>query len=201
MKSTIVVLSGSDAELSLFDPKPLYAATEIIVVRNDDKRYGGYGEVGNRILDRTDADVVGIVHADATFGSAKSVRTFIDHARESVTGLVGRALDGRYVWSKDILAVESVSTLDSCSLFFPTKLAVRFDTITFDDFHLCVEDFCLQAAAHGLGIRVPPANANHRGYRAYAPDLQAPWMEKYWMYHARFREKWRAVPFAITDSP
>lgn len=200
MKSVIVVLSGSDAELALFDPKPLYAATQVIIVRNDERRYGGYGQVGNRILDSVlpEADVFGIVHADTTFGGMSDVHAMLEEARDHVAGIVGKSLDGREVWAKNILKTECVSTLDSCSLFFPTKSGLRFDTTTFDDFHLCVEDVCLQAHAKGIPVCVPPANANHRGNRAYDPHARGPWYEKYWLYRDRLAKKWAGTPFTTT---
>lgn len=203
IKSTIVVLSASPAELSMLDIQPLYAASEVIIVQNDNKRYGGLGTVANRVLDRCDANVFGIVHADTTFGSKADVSVFLNAAQKHVTGLVGRAPlpDGKYIWSKDITTQHEVSTLDSCSLFFPTSSGIRFDTSTFDDFHMCVEDVCLLGRSKGLSVVVPPAKANHRGTRAYHPVDKHSWYQSYWMYYRRFKAKWAALPTVTTGDP
>jgi hypothetical protein len=99
------------------------------------------------------------------------------------------------VWSKG--GGGEVSTLDGCSLFFRRDLGVRFDVETFDSWHLCVEDFCLQAAALGHRITVPPVQAEHRSDTGFAPA----WQAAYAGYAGKFARKWATVPHRTTGSP
>lgn len=184
----LVVLGKSDAEIAAFLKGNLTAVCgvdELILISNPKKRFGGYGQIANRILARTPCDVFGMVHADTAF-EVEAIRTFTLEAHGgAVAGMVGRTLDSQYVWSKDGVRTE-VSTLDCCSIFFPTSKGLAFDVATFDDFHCAVEDVCLLARVHHkMPVVVPAAMCSHRG-QPFAGE----WAARYLYYRAKLIAKW-----------
>jgi hypothetical protein len=143
-------------------------------------------------VDRMHRTVIGLCHADVSFGPG-ALQLFTSAAMDgNVVGIVGVDLQRTYRWSKDNPG--PVSTLDSCSVFFRRDLGLRFDEQTFDGFHCHVEDLCLQAQARGIPILVPPAQAWHVGQSTNNPA----WQADYAKYRARLAMKWRGVRFETT---
>jgi hypothetical protein len=103
-------------------------------------------------------------------------------------GIVGRAWEGAYVWSQEIVAPQPVCTLDSCFMLTRTDLPLTFDAKRFDQFHCFVEDYCLQCHAEGYGVWVVPAEATHTG-ATYA-QLGSRW-GNYDRYRKWLDRKWR----------
>lgn len=161
---TLVVLGASREECAQ-SPVVASMADEVIFIANPDARWGGLGMIGNHYLDSALGDVLGIVHAD-TMLSYGVVVSLTQAASYSVAGIVGSVKGFDHaIWSAHLHSPQSVSTLDSCAMFVSRAVAhshsLRFDVKTFDSFHCCVEDFCLQAAAAGLLVVVAPGSAGH----------------------------------------
>ena len=205
-----LVVTGKDTDaFAAMDFRELAwrEADELVLIKTKDARFGGLSEIANRITRRTRCDVVGFVHADTTFGPG-SIAKFAAAAHSGhngerqVVGLVGITLDREYVWSKDVRSGSEVfvSTLDGCSIFFPTSLIVE-ENLSFDErfksFHCGVEDFCLTAAARGIQIMVPSAAADHHSEknRTY---LQPQWQAAYWRDRKVLGEKWSNTKFETT---
>lgn len=201
------MLGKSDAEISSFvasNLRQFAGIAELCLLSNPDKRFGGIGHVGNRVLERTLCDVFGMVHADTTFENG-ALDAFTKEAwLGSVAGMVGRTLDGHYVWSKDVskeIVRTEVSTLDSCAVFFRPRghaanELLTFDTQLFDDFHCAIEDLCLRARHHhDMPVVVPAAKAMHHGK---VPDPNGPWAERYRFYRSRLAQRWMGFPFQTT---
>ena len=172
---------------------------ELVLIKTKHGLFGGQGAVFNRVLDRTLCDVVAVVHADTTFGPG-ALTTFARTAAEGkVTGLVGR-MSGQYAngqgyaWSKNLKEETAVSTLDACSVFLRRDSRLRFDEVTFDSWHCCVEDVCLQAAERGIPIIVPVAHAHHHG----GTYLDLKWQEAYRKAREKLVIKWAGVEFNTT---
>ena len=194
----VLVLGKSQQELDEFCERNPHAADEarLSLVANPNKKLGGYATVANTFLDAVTEDVVGVVHADTTFGVGV-LRSMLREALcdgGRLTGMVGRSFDG-FVWGKD--GGGEVSTLDSCAVAMPRSLGLRFDGEHFDDFHCCVEDLCLQARKLGVKTYVPPLYADHIGFIDRAPD----WMANYWNYRRVLAEKWKGIRFITTGEP
>jgi len=175
-------------------------ADELVLIKTKDGRFGGQGAIFNRVLDRTTCDVVGMVHADTTFAKG-SLEIFARTAFSGkVTGLVGRALDKRYVWSKEVKVETAVSTLDGCSIFLPRSRLFEngcFDSKTFDSFHCGVEDVCLYAQYVHVPVVVPSAIADHHSEKN-GTYLQPEWQKAYWSYREKLVKKWAGVDFETT---
>jgi len=196
MTLSLVVVAKDQWDLTKFDlGNVLGQVDELIMLANPGARFGGLGVIGNHVLDHGRGDVVGLVHADAVL-SAGAIGAFCREATAgSVCGMVGRALGGEYVWCNDIQEPRAVSTLDSCAIFARRDIGVRFDTETFDGFHCCVEDFCLQAWAHGAPTKIAPASGcQHLG----TMWGQREWMGDYSKYRALLSKKWAGVGFSTT---
>ena len=194
----VLVLGKSEQELSEFRARNPHAPDEarLELVANPNKVLGGYAAVANAFLDTATEDVVGVIHADTTFGIGV-LRSMLREALcdgGRLTGMVGRSFDG-FVWGKD--GGGAVSTLDSCAIAMPSSLGLRFDGENFDDFHCCVEDLCLQALKRGMETYVPPLYAEHIGFIERGDD----WMPNYWHYRRILAEKWKDTRFVTTGEP
>ena len=199
-ETAVLVLGRDAAELVGFVNRSPEAAMDaaITLLSNPGKRLGGYAAVANAFLDRSqNFPVAAIVHADTAFGpGAIAALAAAARSESQLTGIVGRSMDPvrPYVWGRD--GGGEVSTLDSCAVFIPTALSLRFDGSTFDDFHCCVEDLCLQAADRGIRSFVPTADADHIG--ATDAASRPSWMASYHRYRARLGRKWSHLTFATT---
>jgi len=198
---TLVVVGADYRDILRFNPSSV-VAYELILLTNPRAQFGGYGAIGNYYLEHARGDVLGLIHADTELSSEVCSNLMISALMGGVAGIVGKALDGRYVWSKDVMpdAVEHVSTLDSCSMFVRRSAGIHFDTKTFDSFHCCVEDFCLQAALMGRPIVVPSGPAGHVGDRwkqRNTPEGRG-WLDTYAEYREKLTRKWRGVEFQTT---
>ena len=191
----LVVVGATSVELQAFGSiEALPEVDELVQVATSKCRFGGLAKVANRYLRYTACEVFGLVHADTTFARG-SLTTFSAAARAgAAVGMVGRSLEGAYVWSKEVKEVTPVSTLDCCSIFIPTSFGLTFDDVTFDGLHCYTEDMCLQADKAGLRVEVVPSIAYHKGGRTF----NAYWQNDYWQMRARLERKWAGHVFATT---
>jgi hypothetical protein len=193
----VLVIGSSDEELDTFKNQSPHVNQEarVVYVANPKMRYGGMAAIANPFFDTATEDVVGVVHADTSFGPG-ALRIFAREAvdRNCVTGIVGRSVPdpndrfSGYVWCH--AGGGTVSTLDSCSIFFQRTHGFRFDGVLFDSFHCVVEDICLQAHLEKIPAFVPAAQANHKG-----KSDAGPWMDQFWKYRERLVAKYPGVVF------
>lgn len=190
---SLVVVASNRSSYFGWDVDPFPPLSELTLWTNDlQGRPYPLSKIGNLILDRQVGTVIGICHADTSFGPG-ALETFAEAALDgSVVGIVGVDLQRVYHWSKDNPG--QVSTLDSCSVFFRRDLGLRFDEQTFDGLHCHVEDLCLQAQAKRIPVIVPAAQASHIGQSTDNPQ----WQGDYAKYRARLAMKWRGVRFETT---
>lgn len=192
----LIVLAKSDDELSRFSLAHVARSTsELVLLSNAEKHLGGLGQIANRYFNAFRSTIVGIAHADTFFGPG-SLEAFAECANKgAVCGIVGRGLDGPYVWSRQVRNPETVSTLDSCAVFMRKDNQLTFDEVLFDDFHCCVEDLCLQAHQRQIPVLIPPSNATHDAKLASRPK---DWITNYHKYRARLEIKWKTTKFSTT---
>jgi len=197
---TLVVLGRSRDECCVagrgIDPS---MADELIFVANLSAQWGGLGRIGNHYLAAAQGDVLGLVHADLMLSGTVCTALVAAATGGAIAGVVGRGDPGG-IWSRDVTAPTPVSTLDSCSVFVSRATAARvqvsFDEKTFDWFHCCVEDFCLQAAAAGLPVLVVPGWADHPN-----PCMSSRngWpVNEHRLYKEKLERKWAGTPFLTT---
>lgn len=201
MTLALCIIAKNESEAQNFcnlNEESLSSIDELALVVNPNGQYGGYGTIGHRYFTLFQSDVFGLCHADTTFD--KNAFSIFERAAKdgNIVGLVGRALDEKYIWAHNGGGI--VSTLDSCSMFLPRQLygrnksQVYFDTKTFDHFHCCVEDLCLQMTALGHSVVVPNAYATHLEKRENPPN----WISTWEIYHRRLKHKWSYIPFITT---
>ncbi len=198
MKLTVVVVGKSREELALNSLATHAAVDELVLLANPQGCFGGLGRIGNAALTGARGDVVGLVHADTSFGPGTLGALAETALRErALTGIVGATVTGERVWGRDVSRPVLVSTLDSCCVFVPRAHAPHlcFDENRFDGFHCCVEDLCLQAASrHALSVLVVPGEADHLG----SSWNDAQWKSDWARYRQRLDEKWRDATFSTT---
>jgi hypothetical protein len=191
----VVLGKDTDAFAAMdFHERAWREADELVLIKTKDARFGGLSEIANRIARRTRCDVVGLVHADTTFEQGSlSKFAAVAHAG-NVTGMVGITLEREYVWSRDVPdgTVRRVSTLDGCSVFFPTKYvtaaggggdtskheaaATSDDPGTFWTIHWPVEPsftFDEQFASFHCGVEDFCLSAQARGVPVVVPSTRA----------------------------
>jgi hypothetical protein len=182
-KLSLLVTACEPKDLTEFmskNPHVIEECSELTLLIAKDHRLGGQARIGNRLLESASGNVVGLVHADTTFGPGDLPRLAETANEGKVCGMVGRStLDdvgicSGYVWGKDIQSETSVSTLDGCSIFLPRGIGCRFDDKTFDGFHCVVEDFCLAVEDLGIPVVVPKLeSANHVGKSTFSAQWRA----------------------------
>lgn len=198
----LLVIGKSDEEIQWFKTQSPHVEAEarVVFVSNPKMKYGGTAAIANPFLDIATEDVSGVVHADTTFAPG-ALQIFARAAieRNCVTGIVGRTApnpDDRfsgYVWCH--VGGGDVSTLDSCSIFFPRSHGFRFDGETFDSFHCVVEDICLQARLRKIPSFVPSAQAGHVGAGGGDNTKAETWSDQFWQYRAKLVAKYPGVEF------
>lgn len=197
---TLVVVAKDQADLRAFDTTHIAGRCDLVLIANEART--PLSVIGNKYLTEARTPVLGLVHADCTFGPG-AIEAFADCALGgSICGIVGRSMEGYYRWCSKPVGYRDgivagpgpVSTLDCCSVFLRTDLGLRFDERLCSGFHLHVEDVCLQASARKIPVVVPFADASHRGSTTNGPN----WLRDYADYKAKFGVKWRGVEFHTT---
>jgi len=199
----LCVVGKNQSEVQLWlAAHDLSIVDELVVVSNDNGRYGGYGHVCQRALDGTSSTVFGICHADTLF-RGPALQVFRDvTAVGNVTGMVGRTMDSQYHWSRDG-GIHSPSCLDGCAVFFRRDMGLRFDVQLFDGFHCAGEDVVLAARSRGIPIVIPHADAEHTSTSNFPPggdhrQGHPPWLTDYYMYVDRLRNKYPKLEFLVS---
>jgi hypothetical protein len=85
---TLVVVAKNLVELAAFKTENVIGVVdELVMVANPGARLGGLSAIGNHALDTSRCDVVGMVHADTSFGPG-TLRTFAETASRGGQSLV-----------------------------------------------------------------------------------------------------------------
>jgi hypothetical protein len=190
---TLVVVAKNAEDMRRF-PQEYVSPGEAILVINIDQV--PLSVIGNHYLDVARGSIFGMVHADVLFGE-DALETLCKTAEGgAVCGVVGN--NPLYQYPESYIHANKnpnvVSTLDSASVFFRRDLGLRFDSKTFDGFHLHVEDLCLQAGQRGIASVVPAADCFHN-----AADVNGKqWHDDWRVYYRKLRVKWPHVLFGTT---
>lgn len=159
----------------------------------------------NHMLDMSNNRYVLFVHEDTTFSPDfldKISETIRKHPDFGVIGAVGN-YENNIQWSKENEIME-VKTVDCCCILVNKEHGLKFDSETFSDFHLYVDDYCLQTNAKGLKNYTIPINAYEaskddiyssdesyfRHHSATVNRLGFCW-GNYWEYKSRMDKKWK----------
>lgn len=191
---TLVVLGRDTHDLSVVRA---IEADEVILLSNPEAKFGGLSKIGNWYLDHSRGDVVGLIHADVVLSHCASYQLAESALKNGLSGIVGKSLEtGNSVWGYNVDPGMEVlvSTLDSCAVFIRRNSCLRFDVETFDSFHMCVEDLCLQAGHNHLKVVVPNVIACHLPTED-RPDREF-WRQEHTRYLLRLKEKWAGTEFS-----
>jgi glycosyltransferase involved in cell wall biosynthesis len=147
----------------------------------------------NKALDEARTDIVSFIHPDVDFSPDALVEACSVIKRDDIgaVGLVGAEAHQKQVWATSRCGITDVQTLDSCFLVIDRRKGFRFDEETFDELHLCVEDYCCQVRDAELrAVVVDCASFNHHSETWSVRGCN--W-GKYPLYRERLRAKWGDV--------
>ena len=172
---------------------------DIITTTNEKNPAENY----NEIIEKSPNDFIILLHEDMSFTSDLLERLDLTNktlnGKWSSIGVVGsdyESLHYKNNWSNDQTIFEC-STLDCCFILINKLQNIKFDTITFDEYHLYVEDYCLQARKHtGLGSFTMLMNSHDTSkesdishYGAITSKLGPAW-GNYASYKRKLLHKW-----------
>jgi hypothetical protein len=111
----------------------------------------------NKALSKTTNQYIFFVHADVTFkptllqGLTDSIKA---QPNFGAMGIYGALWQGqrRVIVKANTTTHHEVKTLDSCGILINRQHNLKFDDVTFDDFHFYVEDYCCQVIEKGLKV-------------------------------------------------
>jgi hypothetical protein len=98
----------------------------------------------NTIIDKCNTDYLILIHQDVSFHPNllrdldRTISIVPDFGAIGIVGVDGAR---RYYWSKND-TIYRVMTLDCCFIVINKKHGIKFDDVTFNDFHQYVEDYC-----------------------------------------------------------
>lgn len=116
----------------------------------------------NDLIDRCKTKYLLLVHEDVTFSPdllENIHKTIYLKPDFGALGAVGTDNTGKYHWGESSV-IKEIEKLDCCCILINKEHNIKFDYETFDDFHLYVEDYCMQAIKKGLKIYTFFANAS-----------------------------------------
>lgn len=162
----------------------------------------------NKMLHDAETKYVLFVHQDISFGA-----DFLDRVKKTIKerpdfgalGIVGQDKSDAYHWGK-AGSIFEVEKLDCCCILVNKEHGIRFDEKTFDDFHLYVEDYCLQVkyklglSCYTINVEAVEANIeNSYMVNGYAKHHSATVNERgyawgrYWEYYKKLNKKWHNI--------
>jgi hypothetical protein len=155
----------------------------------------------NYILKKSNNRFVILTHQDISFSKTlleRIEKTIIDNPNFGVLGLVGVDSSKKYYWS-DLNKQHEVQTLDCCFIVVDKENNVFFDDKTFNDFHLYVEDFCLQTKkstgklSYTILISKDPKTENFLCHHSVTLKKLGSRWGKYNEYRKKLSDKWGDV--------
>lgn len=168
----------------------------------------------NHMLGMSKNRYVLFLHEDTTFGPDFLERIFVSINKFPDFGAIGAVgnYENNIQWSKSKNIIE-VKTLDCCCVLVNKDHCIRFDEKTFDEYHLYVDDYCLQADGRGFKNYTIPINAfeakredvyskdvNYfRHHSATVSKLGFCW-GRYNEYLQKMNDKWKPKLIGIDDS-
>lgn len=166
----------------------------------------------NDIISRANTKYILFVHQDVTFGSnfLENIHSTIAHLKTKegcsdfgALGIVGTDVSGEYIWGKHS-EVNEVEKLDCCCILINKEHRLEFDNKTFDDFHLYVEDYCMQSkyrrgrkcwtistnASEAKKTDAYSLEENYAKHHSVTVNERGYAWGRYWEYHERLKNKW-----------
>lgn len=107
----------------------------------------------NKLVEMSATRYIILVHEDVTFSPdfLNKVNEVINkHPDFGAIGIVGN-YNHNYQWS-EVDKIHEVKTFDGCCVLINKEHGIKFDIETFNEFHLYVEDYCMQVT-ESLGLK------------------------------------------------
>lgn len=155
----------------------------------------------NEVLKKSKNQYVILTHQDISFSPNlldRIEKTIKTKPNFGVLGLVGVDSNKNYYWSSSQEMFE-LQTLDCCFIVVNKHNNIYFDQETFDDYHLYVEDFCLQTkkvtgfSPYTILIDKSPNSDSFLCHHSQTIKQLGPAWGKYKEYKNRLITKWGYV--------
>lgn len=125
---------------------------------------GNPAKLYNEIIDQCDTKYLLLVHQDVNFSP-----DFLDYVNYAINiypdfgamGTVGN-FKNNIEWGRKGV-INEVTTLDGQCILINKEHGIRFDEDTFDEYHLYVDDYCMQCKEKGLRVFTFPVDAAEAG--------------------------------------
>lgn len=121
---------------------------------------GKPAELYNQLIDQCESKYLLLVHQDVSFSP-----DFLDYVNYAINvypdfgamGTVGN-FKNNIEWGRKGV-INEVTTLDGQCILINKEHGIRFDEKTFDEYHLYVDDYCMQCQDKGLKVYTFPVEA------------------------------------------
>lgn len=155
----------------------------------------------NEILKKSKTQYVILTHQDISFSKdllKKIEKTINENKNFGILGLVGVDDQNKYRWSNENESFKC-QTLDCCFVVINKENNLYFDSKTFNNFHLYVEDFCLQTTKK---TNKPPytilisSNSKNESFLIHHSETMrklGPRWGEYDLYRKKLIDKWGRV--------
>lgn len=165
----------------------------------------------NHMLKMSNTKYVLFVHEDTTFSPDFLEKIYVTINKYPNFGAIGAV--GNYKnniqWSKENEIIE-VKTVDCCCILVNKENDIKFDSKTFDEYHLYVDDYCLQVGNKGLKCYTIPINAfeankddvysiegSYFRHHSQTVRIRGYAWGKYWEYLKKMEDKWKIKPIGV----
>jgi len=167
---------------------------EFDIISKSDKKYPA--ENYNEILGECKTPYLILTHQDISFSS--NLLECIEKTIQIVPnfgalGIVGADYYGKIRWS-DGNSIYELDTLDCCFIMIKTENAPKFDSITFDEYHLYVEDYCANLN-RTLGRKIYTIKMDRNLFQHHSATLKVrggAW-GNYMIYRKKLNDKWYGI--------
>ncbi|MCC6721734.1 MAG: hypothetical protein IT243_05985 [Bacteroidia bacterium] len=168
----------------------------------------------NKMIDMCTTKYLLLTHTDVTFSEdlllcIENTINYLDD-KFAALGIVGVCDKGTIHWS-NVNSIYLLETLDCCCILINKEHGLRFDEVNFDDFHLYVEDYCINAKTitglncHSLMINASEVSPKMKykdlykkksfyNHHSYTLNQRGACWGKYFHYRKILNKKWgRAI--------
>jgi len=121
-----------------------------LIIEKNKKPAHAYNEIINRSINK----YIILLHADVTFSDDlidvinQSIRKYPNFGAFCSVGVTKNLFNKVKIVTSEVNNQHEVLTSDSCCVVINKEHNIKFDAITFEEYHMYVEDYCTQIRMH-----------------------------------------------------
>lgn len=159
----------------------------------------------NHLIEESTNKYILFVHEDVTFSPDfleqinKVIATYPDFG---AIGAVGQGFNKEYIWSETD-KIKEVQVFDCCCILINKEHGIKFDSETFNEFHMYVDDYAMQVQSVGLKCYTIPIYASEAAinneytkegsyfkHHSHTVNEKGYCWGRYWEFNRAMQEKW-----------